>query len=294
MPQTRTGSYPIGFRRGWSDWQRDLGGLIEFARANDFAFLDFGPAPAEDLRRVLDAGVRVGAVDLKDWKLLVSPDADRRKVAAEENAAYVRAVTELGVRVFLTALIPEDPARPREENFVYAVDAYRRLLEAIAPTGARIVLEGWPGQAPHYGTIGCTPADCRALFAEIHSDAVGVNFDPSHLVRMGIDPVRFAREFAPRIFHAHAKDTLIVPDELYEQGNLQPATFAKPHAFGGHSWRYAIPGQGDVPWGPVLAALRDVGYRGPLSIELEDEQFNGTTAGEQRALLAARDFLAAT
>jgi len=292
MAQTRTGSFPIGFRRGWSDWQRDLGGLIGFAEANDFAFLDFGPAPVEDLRRVLEAGVRVGSVDLKDWKLLVSPDGERRKVAAEENAAYVRSVAALGVRVFLTALIPEDPARPREENFRYAADAYARLIEAVAATGARVVLEGWPGQAPHFGTIGCTPADCRAFFEAIGSDAVGVNFDPSHLVRMGIDPVRFVREFAPRIFHAHAKDTRITPDELYEHGHLQPATFAKPHAFGGHSWRYAIPSEGDVPWPAVLGALRDVGYRGLLSIELEDERFNGTTEGEQRALLAARDFLA--
>src|SRR5690242_15878720 len=99
MPQTRTGSFPIGFRRGWSDWQRDLGGLIEFAKANHFAFPDFGPAPVEDLRRVLDAGVPVGSVDLKDWKLLVSPDAERRRVAAAENAAYVRSVADLGVSV---------------------------------------------------------------------------------------------------------------------------------------------------------------------------------------------------
>src|SRR3954466_9525601 len=149
MPQTRTGSYPIGFRRGWSDWQRDLGGLIDFAKANDFAFLDFGPPPLEDLRRVHDAGVRIGAVDVRDWKLLVSPDADRRKAAAAENAAYVRSVAALGVRVFLTALVPEDPARPRAENFGYAVEGYQRLLEGIAATGARVVLEGWPGQAPH-------------------------------------------------------------------------------------------------------------------------------------------------
>jgi sugar phosphate isomerase/epimerase len=73
---------------------------------------------------------------------------------------------------------------------------------------------------------------------------------------------------------------------------MQPATFAKPHAFGGQHWRYAIPGRGDVPWAPVLSALHDVGYHGLLCIELEDEEYNGTTAGEQRALIASRDFLA--
>ena len=33
-------------------------------------------------------------------------------------------------------------------------------------------------------------------------------------------------------------------DQLYEFGNLQPATLAKPHAWGGHHWRYTIPGHG--------------------------------------------------
>jgi sugar phosphate isomerase/epimerase len=237
-------------------------------------------------------------VDLKDWKLLASPDPGRRRDAAGANAEYVAAVVAaVGVRTFLAVVIPEEPSRARPENFAAAVDGYGQLMQAIAPAGARVVLEGWPGQAPHYASLACTPADCRAFFKAVGSDALGVNFDPSHLIRMGIDPARFLAEFAPLVFHAHAKDTALLPDGLYEHGHTQQATFDKPHDFGGHAWRYALPGHGDADWPRLLSILADAGYAsrgGLLSIEMEDEQFNGTQEGEQRGLVGARDFLAAT
>lgn len=291
MATTRIGSFPIGFRRGWGPWQRDLPALIRFARENDFAFIDFGPAPVADLTHVLASGLSVGSVDLMRWPELVSPDAGRRKDAVRANAEYVRQVAALGVKHFLAVMVPEDPARERRQNFEVAAGAYGELCGAVAPLGVKIVLEGWPGKPPHFAALCCTPADLRAMFQAVGSEALGVNFDPSHLLRMGIDPAAFIHEFAPRIYHAHAKDVAWVDEGRYEHGTLQQATFAQPRGFGGHHWRYALPGHGACRWGEILAALHESGYRGLLSIELEDERFNGSTEGEQRGLMEARDFL---
>ena len=298
MTKTHPGGFAIGFRRGWGDWQRDLALLVRFARENDFEFIDFGPAPIDELSRVLDAGVGIGSVDLREWKALVSPDAARRGAALDANVRHVREVTTLGIKKFLVVVSPEDPTRKRVENFELAVDSFGQLAREVRSTGARIVIEGAPGAAPWHGSIACTPADARALFAAISerfgseaAEAVGLNFDPSHLVRMGIDPERFLTEFFPRIHHVHGKDTELLKGEQYLHGNLQPATFGAPHRFGGHHWRYAIPGRGDVKWPALLSALQAGGYRGGVSIELEDEQFNGTEAGEKQGLLEARDFL---
>jgi sugar phosphate isomerase/epimerase len=113
---------------------------------------------------------------------------------------------------------------------------------------------------------------------------MGVNYDPSHFIRMGTDPLRFLREFAGRIAHVHAKDTELFPEGLYEYGNLQPATRAKPHGFGEWCWRYAIPGHGVMSWIEAFRILAASGYRGAVSVELEDENFNGTEAGEKLGL----------
>ena len=44
-------------------------------------------------------------------------------------------------------------------------------------------------------------------------------------------------------------------------------------------------------WVEIFRILADAGYKGAVSIELEDENFNGTPEGEKAGILHARDFL---
>ena len=98
-------------------------------------------------------------------------------------------------------------------------------------------------------------------------------------------------EFGSRVYHLHGKDTDILAEELYEYGHEQPATFATPIAYGGHSWRYTIPGQGLTRWGKVLNILQEQGYAGFVSIELEDTNFDRQVAAEQLGILQGARFL---
>ena len=292
LTTTHTGGFRVGFRRARSAWQQDLPELLRFARHAGYAFIDLGPVDAAVVVEVRAGGrVDVGTVDLKDWSALLSPDAGERRAAVVANASHVRSLAGAGVSRFLTVLAPPDPARPRRETFAYAVESYRSLASAAAECGATLLIEGAPGRPPHFANLGCTPADLRAFFDAVDSSAVGVNYDPSHLVRMAIDPVRFLREFGPRVGHAHAKDTLFIADERYDHGSLQQATFADAHVYGGHGWRYALPGRGAVDWPAVLRALADAGYRGGVSVELEDEAFLVDELAERRGLVEARRFL---
>jgi sugar phosphate isomerase/epimerase len=292
MARTRTGSFPIGFRRGWSDWQKNLANVIAFARENGFEGIDVGDLPADQIKPILAANLRVGSVDMKQpWSAIASADAGKRKDAIAVAAEHIKSVAALGVRNFFTVIFPDDDARDRKENFKLAVEGYSALAESIASSGARIVIEGYPGSYPYYPAIACTPESLRAFFKEAASARLAINYDPSHLIKMGIDPVRFLREFAGRIGHVHAKDTQIIEESLYEFGNLQPATMTKPHRFGGYHWRYAIPGHGEAPWAVILGVLKEMNYQGLLSIELEDEDFNGTEEGEKRGMVESRDFL---
>jgi sugar phosphate isomerase/epimerase len=289
---TQTGGFPIGFRRTrQSVWQQDMASLAQFATQGDFAFVDFGPISAEDARVAIARGISIGSVDLKDWPALLSPDAGERKAAVVANASHLRSLVAVGVKIFLAVLTPQDPARPREENFDFAVESYRSLGAAAAECGATIVLEGAPGRPPHFANLGCTPADLQVFLRAVQSSAIGVNYDPSHLVRMEIDPVRFLRDFGSRVHHVHAKDTLLLPEERYAHGTLQQATFVEPHVYGGFGWRYAMPGNGVVPWNALFAALVAANYQGAVSIELEDETYLGDVTSERRCLIEARRFL---
>ena len=92
-----------------------------------------------------------------------------------------------------------------------------------------------------------------------HAVNLGLNFDPSHLYWLGIDYLAAVHEFASRIFHTHAKDTIIYREVLRNVG-----------VQGRGWWRYVIPGLGNIDWGEYIGTLRKVGYDGVLSIEHED------------------------
>jgi sugar phosphate isomerase/epimerase len=291
MATTYTGKFPIAFRRGWSDWQKDLGSVIKFAKDNGFEAIDVGAISPEELKQITAAGLKIGSVDLKDWGKIGSADAGKRKEAAQANAEYIKKVVPLGAKIFFTVAAPENDTPDRKANFGYVADGYGQLCQAIESTGAKIVIEGYPGGPPNFSILACTPSEYRALIKAVGSPALGINFDPSHLIRMGIDPVRFLSEFASKVYHVHGKDTEIMTDEIYEYGDLQADINRPGHGFGEKHWRYTIPGHGIARWRRLFTQLQAAGYKGFVSIELEDENFNGSTEGEQRGLLASRDFL---
>ncbi len=288
MLTTRTGGFSIGFRRGWGDWQKDLSSLIEWAKNNEFGVVDLGRDGDTSAKQVTDAGLKVGSVDLAEWQGMISEDPMKRKDAVDRNAAYVEACAAGGAFNHFLVMLPEDASKPRSENFAYMVESVNELAPHLEKHGARLVIEGWPGA----GALCCTPEGYRACFEQCPSLAVGVNYDPSHLVRMGIDEIRFVEEFKDRVYHVHGKDTEILDEGRYEFGTEQPATFAKGHGFGSHAWRYTIPGHGRIRWTRAFQILAEYGYSGAVSIELEDENFNGSEDGEKQGLLLGGSFLA--
>ncbi|CAN5501985.1 sugar phosphate isomerase/epimerase [soil metagenome] len=285
MRTTRTGGFPIGFRRGWSDWQKDLGSLLDWAKENELGVIDLGKSEA-DVAQAKAAGFQVGSADLFDWGGLISPDAGERRDSVAKNAEHAKKMVEAGATNLFCVMLPKDPSLSRKENFGFMADALGELCPQLDALGCQLAVEGWPGP----GALCCTPEGYRAAIKEV-GKGFGINFDPSHLLRMGIDPIRFVEEFAGSVAHVHGKDTEIMENALYEFGTEQPATFAEAYGFGAWHWRYTIPGHGRVRWTKAFQVLQDAGYTGAVSIELEDDAFNGSTEGEQRGILLGASYL---
>jgi sugar phosphate isomerase/epimerase len=285
MLKTKTGSFPLGLRRG-GGWQNDLPSLVRWAKDNQLSVIDLG-RKTEDITTVREAGLQVGSVDLLEWQPLFSSDAGKRRESVAKNAEYITQACAAGAKKFFLVVLPEDPAKPRAENFGYAVESFNALSPALEAAGGQLVIEGWPGP----GALCCTPETYRATFKECPSLAIGINYDPSHLLRMGIDPLRFLNEFASRVGHVHGKDTEILPEDLYEYGWEQAATFKKSPAFGAAAWRYTIPGAGGTNWGEVFRILQENNYGGAVCIELEDKDYNGSEDGEKRGFISGAQYL---
>lgn len=287
MLSTKTGNFPLGFRRG-GGWQKELPTLLAWAKESGLGVIDIG-RNADEITAVQEGGLKVGSVDLLEWQPMFSADAGKRKESVAKNAEYVAKACALGATKFFLVVLPEDPSKSRAENFGYTVESLGALAPTLETAGGQLVIEGWPGP----GALCCTPETYRGLFNECSSPSIGINYDPSHLLRMGIDPLRFLKEFVGRVGHVHGKDTEILSDDIYEYGTEQAATFKKDPAFGSSSWRYTIPGAGGTNWGEVLRTLKANNYQGAICIELEDKDYNGSEEGEKQGILAGAQYLSA-
>lgn len=250
------------------------------------------PKLNKEMKALCDrAGLHIGSVDAGQSGALLSKDDARRTAAAAEVKQQMTDMAALGAQVMFMCLVPEDHTLPRRETFAIWKDTFPELVRHAEQEGVYIAIEGWPGPAPHYPTIGCTPEMWRAMFEAIPSKHFGLNYDPSHLVRLEVDYLKALREFGERINHCHGKDTAMLAEELYECGVL-PATFDVKYAFSEGSWRYTIPGRGDVDWSKVSEELGRIGYQGAVSIELEDHDFWGSLEKEREGIIKAKEHLA--
>jgi sugar phosphate isomerase/epimerase len=98
---------------------------------------------------------------------------------------------------------------------------------------------------------------------------VGANFDPSHMMWMGGDPLASVDMLGEAIFHVHAKDTYVNPSKVATTTRLENGSLTDLAA---RSWWYITLGYGHDErwWREFCYRLRTAGYDGWLSIEHED------------------------
>ena len=120
------------------------------------------------------------------------------------------------------------------------------------------------------------------MFDAIPSPSFGLNYDPSHMVWQQMDYLAPLREFHDRLFHVHAKDVRLDRHRLNEVGIL-----AHPNLY--HTPK--LPGLGDVNWGQFFSVLTDVGYTGPVCVEVEDRAYEGSLDARRASLVQSATYL---
>jgi len=126
--------------------------------------------------------------------------------------------------------------------------------------GVKIAFENCPMGEFHspFGGINCicTVAMWERCFNEVPSDAIGLEWDASHLICQLVDPVLNLRTWGRKVFHVHAKDAKLSRDVVDRYGLYHPG--AVEHCF---------PAFGDTDWAGVIKELLRAGYRGDVNIE---------------------------
>ncbi len=126
----------------------------------------------------------------------------------------------------------------------------------------------------HPGFCVYNPETLLRLRAAV-GDVIGANFDPSHLIWQGMDPVAAVRELKGAIYHFHATDTKVDTYNTAKNGVLDTKHYSDEI---NRAWVFRTVGfgNGETYWRDLISNLRLCGYDGVLSIEHEDSVMTRT------------------
>ncbi len=126
------------------------------------------------------------------------------------------------------------------EEYEVVVEGFAAACAIAADAGLRVAIEPHP-----YRWVSSGQGMLR-LIERTGAPNLGLNFDPSHLFPAGDMPHYVVLQLADRIYNTHFSDNE------------------------GHTNAHWRPGRGKIDWKAIFAALRTIGYSGPITLELED------------------------
>lgn len=182
------------------------------------------------------------------------PDASVREAAVQRVCDHVPFAARTGAVIIIGLLRGiVKPGVTHGEAMDWLVDALQRCSAAAEPHGVRLALE--PINRFETSLINSVP-ECLSLIDAVGAGNFGVLADTFH---MNIEDVSIAgslQQAGPRLFHVHFVDS--------------------------NRW---YPGAGHIDFRAVVAALREIGYQGYLSVEAMPMPDADTCAVESIATL---------
>jgi sugar phosphate isomerase/epimerase len=169
----------------------------------------------------------------------IEPDPHYRQVRIDHTMRALTLAKELGAKQITTE--PGGPldGRGRGECLNLFVEMLKPVVEHAEKEGVMLLVEPEPD-------LLIETADQYLEFAgRIRSPFLGLNFDIGHFYCVKDEPAPTVHKLKEHIRHVHLEDIA--------------ATRVHHHL---------IPGEGAIDFGPVLTALKDVGYDGWVTVEL--------------------------
>jgi sugar phosphate isomerase/epimerase len=250
-------------------------------------------------KRITDRGLTISALSCHGNPL--HPDANLAKAHHDVHRKTVRLAEKLGVKVVVNFSgcpgggpkdkVPNWITCPWPPDFEEAVKwqweeklipYWTKEAKFAKDHGVRIGFEMHPGFCV-YNTETCLKLR-KAVGATL-----GANFDPSHLFWQGMDPLVSLRALGKAVFHVHAKDCRVDPQNTLENGVLDTKHYGDEI---NRSWIFRTVGygHGEDFWRDFVSELRLLGYDGVVSIEHEDSLMS-VNEGFQKAVAFLQNVL---
>ena len=242
------------------------------------AMLDSAATRAEFVAKVRDHGLTIAALNCSGNPLHPGPQGMKHRQVTEDT---IRLASLMGIdRVVMMSGLPGGPG-DANPNWIITdwppecadiqryqwdeciIPYWRDLVKFSNNLGVgKLCLELHGHQAVY---------NVQTLFRlrDAVGETVGANYDPSHPMWMGADPIAAVRKLGSAIYYVHAKDTRVEPIPAAIDGVLDARP---PNHYAERAWNYITLGygHGETWWRQFCTALKQAGYDDVLSIEHED------------------------
>lgn len=246
------------------------------SRAFEASHLDVANFRERDAEAVLELfsghGLTLSALGYYDNNLHPGPAI--RAQTHEHLKRCIDAAALLGVPSVGT-FVGRDPAASVLDNCRDAEQVLPPLVDYAAGHGVKLVIENCPMEGWHPDGYPGNLAYSPELWEWMFSLGLYLNFDPSHLLPLGIDPVTALKPHVDRVLHVQAKDVELDLAARNRYG-CYGRTVERKDGWDVGWWRYRVPGLGTVDWRRVVDTLYEAGYDGAVSIEHEDPVWGGS------------------
>ncbi|MDE2855260.1 MAG: sugar phosphate isomerase/epimerase [Chloroflexota bacterium] len=194
------------------------------------------------------------------------PDADQRKRAVEREAEMIRVTRFLGGEGAVCRVLSGQryPEVSREQGIEWVVECIEAVLPAAREQGVILGLENhykdgfwiYPEFAQKMDVF------LALLDAIPEREYFGVQYDPSNAIVAGDDPIELLRAVADRVVSVHASDRFLSPGASLEDLRRSDGSVGYSDAL-----QHGVTGRGLNDYDTIFQILRDVGYKGWISIE---------------------------
>ena len=255
------------------------------------------PEKIEELKNILDKyNMKISAIACHGNP--VHPNKETAMKFHNDFVAAMKVAVALGVETIITfSGCPGDCAESKNPNWV-TCPWPGEYLEILDYQWNDVIIPYWKETAKLAAEIGIkkiafemhpgfcvyNPATLLKL-REAVGDIIGANFDPSHLIWQGIDPVEAIRTLGDAIYFVHGKDVRLDSSNVAKNGVLDTKNYGD---IANRSWVFRTMGYGHdtIMWKDIVSMLKTVGYDDVISIEHEDALMSA-----QEGLLKAIAFL---
>ena len=281
--------------------ERSLEEVAAWARAHGYEALELAAWPSPDpnhvaadrfdhaerdrVRATLEEN-RLEVSALAYYDNLLHPDPRARAEIHAHLRACIDAAAALGCPPVGT-FIGCDPTKGVTDNLREGERVFPALVDYAGERGVRLMIENCPMEGwqltGYPGNLGYSPE----LWEWMFELGLYLNFDPSHLLWLGIEPLGALRPYVERVVHAHAKDAETFEERRNRYGFYGRMRSSEPAPWDMDWWHFRTPGLGTIDFAAMIETLGAGGFDGTLSVELEDPVLgNGPDAVDEGLRIA--------